>query len=70
MTSGEIGNEGQARNTGSSQDAAFSAQGNNWPGVGVRVVPCRPSWTDLRLSAQNCPPGGLQNLLAKPPPSR
>jgi hypothetical protein len=34
MTSGEIGNEGQARNTGSSQDAAFSTQGSNWPGVG------------------------------------
>jgi len=71
MPSGEIGSKGQVRNTGSSQDAAFSAQGNNWPGVGGgRVVPCRPSRTDLRLSAQNCPPGGLQKLLAKPPPSR
>ena len=48
----------------------FSAGQQLAGGRGARVVPCRPSRTDLRLSAQNCPPGGLQKLLAKPPPSR
>jgi hypothetical protein len=50
---------------------AFPAKGNNGPDVGgARVAPSRPSRVDLRLSAPNCLPRRLQNLLAKPTPSR
>jgi hypothetical protein len=72
MKSGETGGVGQARNTGSRQDATrVSGERQQLAGGrGARVVPRRASRIDLRLSAQNGPPGRPQNLLAKPPPSR